>query len=119
MKVTRHAAGSMDLVPLVQVLDGGSVGGSPEDHWHASALLLPLRLLPPPLPSPPTTITTLKALLSLRVPVLLSAPAADIMCDVGRVGAAKRRRDRQLRAFHGHDPPPQRSTSEVKSGGAE
>ena len=49
------------------------------------------------------------------------------MSDVGRVGAEKRRRDRQLRTFHRHEqfvgangagdgPPPQRSTPEVKSG---
>ena len=55
--------------------------------------------------------------LSLRVPVPLFALAADVMCDV--VGAAKRRRDRQLRAFHRtvDGPPLQRSTPEVKSGG--
>ena len=29
--------------------------------------------------------------------------AADIMCDVGRAGAAFRRRQRQLRAFHRHE----------------
>ena len=50
-----------------------------------------------------TRARTLKAPLSLRVLVPLSAPAADIMSDVGRFGAAKRRRDRQLRAFHPHE----------------
>ena len=39
----------------------------------------------------------------VRVLVPLSAPAADIMCDVGRVGAAKRRRERQLRSFLRHE----------------
>ena len=68
-----------------------------------------------------TRARTLKAPLSLCMPVPLFAPAAGIMCDVGRVGAAKRRRDRQLRAFHRHEQLTVRielrSTSEVKSGG--
>ena len=42
-----------------------------------------------------TRALTLKALLSLRVPVFMFALAAGIMCDVGRDAAAKRRRDRQ------------------------
>ena len=33
----------------------------------------------------------------------LVAVAGDIMSDVGRAGASKRRRDRQLRAFHRHE----------------
>ena len=95
--------------------------------WYRQRHLLNISSAPHP-PQPPHRARTLKAPLSLRVPVPLFALAADIMCDVGRVGAAKRHRDRQLRAFPptrtvdgangaGDGPPPQRSTLEVKSGG--